>query len=220
MKKALYWIWNCRNRIVLAIVSGLMVLLFIDWHVGQVSAGNVFFDLAVVPEKKIALVLGTAKFIQRGRLNLFYMPRIQASAELFKAGKVRGIVVSGDNGRTDYDEPNQMKRDLIALGIPEHYITCDYAGFSTYDSIQRVERVFQESSYIVVSQGFHVQRALYIAMDRGHDAAGFAVSSPGGYEGVKIRLREILARAKAFLDVNIRRPDPKFLGPLESVNKK
>ncbi|MCP4093596.1 MAG: hypothetical protein GY747_09110 [Planctomycetes bacterium] len=126
---------------------------------------------------------------------------IAAAAKLFHAGKVRGIAVSGDNGTKEYNEPEQMKADLVAQGVPSGFITCDYAGFSTLDSILRIEQVFQERAYIVVSQEFHVRRALFLAAKPGHDAVGFAVPGPTGYWGTKVRVREVLARTKAFLDV-------------------
>ncbi|MDP6544976.1 MAG: ElyC/SanA/YdcF family protein [Phycisphaerae bacterium] len=210
-------IW--RNKVRLGLI-GVLALAVCDWHVAGASDGLVYSETAGTPRREIALVLGTAKYVQGGRMNLFYWPRIEAAANLFKSGKVRGIVVSGDNGRTDYDEPSQMKSDLVDLGVPARFITCDYAGFRTLDSVHRLERVFQESDYIVVSQEFHVRRALYIAGDRGHNAVGLAVRTPGGYWGAKVRLREVLARAKAVLDVHILKSDPRYLGNLEYVAKR
>jgi len=170
--------------LVLLAIAAAAGLWICDSHVAGASDGLVYFDPAEAPKRDVALVLGTAKHVQGRRLNMFYQPRIEAAAGLFQCGKVRGIIVSGDNGRTEYDEPSEMKADLIALGVPAEFITCDYAGFRTFDSIHRIERVFQESSYIVVSQEFHVQRALYIARSRGHDAIGLAVRTPGGYQGL------------------------------------
>ncbi len=212
-------IWKIRVRLILLLIAAVGTLAVCDWHVASASEGLVYFDDTEIPAREIALVLGTAKYAQNGRTNQFYLPRIEAAANLFKAGKVRGIVVSGDNGRSGYDEPTQMKTDLIARGVPSEFITCDYAGFRTFDSVHRIERVFQESNYIVVSQEFHVRRALYIARDRGHNAIGMAVRTPGGYWGIKIRLREVLARAKAILDLHALKSDPKYLGDLEHVNK-
>ena len=213
-------IWRNKVRLGLLIAIGIGALAVCDWHVAGASDGLVYSDVADTPAREIALVLGTAKYVQGGRENLFYRPRIEAAANLFKSGKVRGIVVSGDNGRWDYDEPSRMKSDLVALGVPAQFVTCDYAGFRTLDSVHRLERVFQESDYIVVSQEFHVRRALYIASDRGHNAVGLAVRTPGGFRGAKVRLREVLARAKAVLDVHVLKSDPKYLGDLEYVGKR
>lgn len=220
MKNILRGIWRNKIRLGLLIAIGVGGLAFCDWHVAGASGGLVYSDVASTPRREVALVLGAAKYVQDGRVNAFYWARIKAAAELFKAGKVRGIVVSGDNGRVDYDEPTQMKADLVALGVPAEFVTCDYAGFRTLDSVHRLERVFQQSDYIVVSQEFHVRRALYIAGDRGHNAVGLAVWTPGGYSGAKVRLREVLARAKAVLDVHILDTAPKYLGDLEYVGKR
>ncbi len=220
MLTILRWIW--RNKVRLGVLIAIVAagLAFCDFHVAGASEGLVYSDLSDVPNHDVALVLGTSKYAYDGRLNLFYVPRIEAAAKLFHAGKVRGVIVSGDNGRTEYDEPTHMKDDLVELGVPAEFVTCDYAGFRTLDSVHRIERVFQESSYIVVSQDFHVRRALYIARDRGHNAVGLAVRTPGGFRGLKIRLREVLARTKAVLDVNVLNSAPKYLGDLERVGKR
>ena len=221
MKRMLRKFWHYRYRIVLLlVVAGVACLAICDWHVASASDGLVYSNIVDTPSRPVALVLGTAKYLKNGRRNLFYVHRIEAAAQLYEAGKVRAIVVSGDNGRVEYDEPSQMKADLVELGVPAEFITCDYAGFSTLDSIHRAERVFQEPDYIVVSQEFHVRRALFIAADRGHNAVGYAVSTPGGFFGAKVRLREVLARVKAVLQVHALGSGPKYLGRLEDVQKR
>jgi len=199
---------------------GLFAIWFCDWTVGRAGKNQMFTQIAELPERPIALVLGTAKFTSEGRENWFYIPRMQAAAELYHAGKVRAVLVSGDNSRPEYDEPTQMKQDLIALGVPAEHISCDYAGFSTLDSILRAGEVFQESRYVVISQEFHVRRALFLANHQGHDAVGLAVASPQGYWGRKMRLREILARVKAMADVHLWHTNPTYLGSLEVVAKR
>ena len=214
--------WFRRKRLRLAAAAVLVFALFLgfaDWFVGLGGGSNVYTSITDVPNRPIALVLGTSRTVEGGRMNLFYVPRIDAAAELYHAGKVRAIVVSGDNGDADYNEPELMKRDLIARGVAAEHITCDYAGFSTLDSISRIEAVFQENAYIVVSQEFHVRRALFLAAKPGHDAVGFAVPGPDGYWGAKVRLREVLARSKAFLDVYVFHSEPTFLGPKIQVVK-
>ena len=193
--------------------------LWADGHVEQAAAGRVYDDLAAVPHREIALVLGTSKY-SRGRLNSFYTGRIRAAAELYHAGKVDGILVSGDNGTASYNEPAEMRADLIALGVPAEHITADYAGFRTLDSIYRAGDVFGLDSYIVVSQPFHIERALYLADQRGHDAIGYAARGPQGVHFQRNRAREVLARAKAVLDVEILHLGPKFLGEPVYVNRR
>lgn len=175
------------------------------------AADRVYSDLNAVPHRPVALVPGTAKYYN-GRINAFYLGRIRAAAELYHAGKVDGILVSGDNGAVDYNEPEEMRQDLIALGVPAEYITADYAGFRTLDSIYRADEVFGLRSYTIVSQPFHIERALYLADQRGHDVVGYAAAGPVGYWNRRVRAREVLARAKAVLDVEILDQQPKFLG--------
>ncbi len=220
MKKLFQKIWKHKVQLGLLILIGIISLAFCDWYVSNASTGLVYSAVEDTPARKIAIVLGTAKYVRGGRINLYYYPRIDAAAKLFKSGKVKGIVVSGDNSSKDYDEPSLMKEDLVKLGVPEKYITCDYAGFSTYDSIHRLERVFQETDYIVISQDFHVRRALFIGQNRGHNAVGLSVKGPRGLWKARVRLREVLARVKAVLDVHVLKRDPYFLGKLENVCKK
>ncbi|MFZ2361342.1 MAG: ElyC/SanA/YdcF family protein [Anaerolineae bacterium] len=215
------------KRLVLAVLIVILLTplaagafaLWADWHVEQAAAGRVYDDLDALPQREVAVVLGTSKY-SRGRLNSFYVGRIRAAAELYHAGKVDGILVSGDNGTVGYNEPEEMKADLVALGVPAEHITADYAGFRTLDSIYRAGAVFGLDSYTVVSQPFHIERALYLADQRGHDAIGYAARGPQGYWGQRIRAREVLARAKAVLDVEILHLGPKFLGEPVYVNRR
>jgi len=172
-----------------------------------------FSDVQKIPAKRAALVLGCAKYLGGHRLNYFYKYRIEAAVKLFKAGKVKAIVVSGDNGRKSYDEPTQMRDDLVKAGIPSRYIQLDYAGFRTLDSLVRAKAIFDLEDYIIVSQRFHLERAIYIAHAKGQKVLGFVAKD---FEGTvwnkRMRRRELLARAKAWLDVQVLGVEPKFYG--------
>lgn len=196
--------------LLIPLAAGLFAL-WADRHVEQSAAGRVYSGLDALPYRPVALVLGTSKY-SRGRLNSFYVGRMRAAAELYHAGKVDGILVSGDNGTASYNEPAEMAADLIALGVPAEHITADYAGFRTLDSIYRAGDVFGLDSYTIVSQPFHIERALYLADQKGHDAIGYAARGPQGYWGQRIRAREVLARAKAVLDVELLHVGPRYLG--------
>jgi SanA protein len=173
----------------------------------------IYTSLKEVPKKRAALVLGCSKYLSNNRLNYFYKYRIEAATKLFKAGKVDAIVVSGDNGRKSYDEPTLMREDLVKAGIPAKYIQLDYAGFRTLDSIVRAEAIFDLEDYIIVSQRFHLERAIFIAQEKGYKVIGFAAKD---FEGTvwneRMKRRELLARAKAWLDVKIFGVEPKFYG--------
>lgn len=204
------------------ILLSAIALAFVAWadrHVGQAAADRVFANLQDLPRREVAVVLGTSKYAN-GRLNGFYAGRIRAAAELYQSGKVNGILVSGDNGAHDYNEPQQMKADLVALGVPAEHITADYAGFRTLDSIYRAGDVFGLRSYIVVTQAFHLPRALYLADQKGHDVVGYIAYGPAGYWGQRVRAREILARAQAVLDVEILQRGPRFLGEPVQVTRR
>lgn len=194
----------------------LVILILADRHVGSFSKGRIFDDPAEVPHRRAALVLGCGKYVD-GRLNLFFQYRIDAAVELWDAGKIEAILVSGDNSRKGYDEPGSMKADLTDRGVPEEYIAVDYAGFRTLDSVVRAEKIFGLEDYIVVSQPFHCRRAIYLAHQSGQSVIGYGASDVAGASGLKIRLRETVARAKAVVDILLHK-QPKFLGPRETIH--
>ena len=128
--------------------------------------------------------------------------RIAAAAELYRAHKVDKLLLSGDHSRWTYDEVGTMRRLLLEQGIPARDIFTDHAGFDTWDSAQRAKRVFDVSSAVVVTQGFHMARALYDARRAGLKATGF-VADRRQYGKImgKLRVREALARVKTMGDV-------------------
>ena len=192
-------------------------IIKLDDSISKEYENKIYTDIKTLPHKKAALVLGTSKYAM-GRENLFFNTRIEAAVKLFKARKVDAIIVSGDNGNKNYDEPTDMRDDLVKRGVPKEFITLDYAGFSTLDSITRAKAIFDLDDFIVVSQRFHIQRALYIAKKKGIKAIGFIASDIAGFWGKKVRFREVLARFKAFLDLNILKTEQKFYGKKEKVN--
>ena len=186
------------------------------WAVYGRSAGRVFGpdEIGSVPVQRAAVVLGCVKTLPNGLDNLYYARRISVAAELYKAGKVRCLIVSGDNHAKGYDEPSDMKDSLVAAGVPAEHIVCDYAGFRTLDSVVRAKEVFGLDSFLVVSQRDHVRRAVFLARGFGADAYGYAAPDVNGRYSIKTTIREQFAKLKAVLDVVIRRK-PKFLGTQE-----
>ena len=192
-------------------------MIFIDLNISHQARGKMHRTTDGITEAPIALVLGTAKYYGNYE-NPYYRYRIDAAAELFHSGKVKGLLVSGDNSREDYNEPQQMKDDLIELGVPEMAITLDYAGFRTLDSIVRAKEVFKQDKLIIVSQKFHCERALSIAEHYGVEAQAYLADEVlMRASRIKVRLRELLARNKAILDLYFINKQPKFLGPEEQV---
>lgn len=137
--------------------------------------------------------------------------RIQATVALFKARKIDAIVISGDNSREGYNEPEDMQAELLKEGIPKNKIYLDYAGFRTLDSVVRMEKIFAQSSFTVISQDFHNRRAIYIAQARDLQVVGFNAEDVNAYSGFKTQLREKFARVKLFLDLYTNK-SPKYLG--------
>jgi len=196
----------------------LLSVIFTSFSFCEVINEDIFTDIKKVPAKKAALVLGTAKYIAKGKQNYFYTYRIRAAAQLWKARKIDAIVVSGDKS-TYYDEVTSMYKDLIKAGVPSKYITKDFYGYRTFDSIVRAKEVFGLDDYIIVSQKFHLNRALYIVHEKGQRAIGFAAKDIEGTKAYKKMLeREELAQIKAFLDINVLMTKPKVLGKKIKVN--
>jgi SanA protein len=172
-------------------------------------------ERARLPITEVALVLGCAKELGDGRKNLFFARRIAAAAELYRTGQVRYLLVSGDNSRPEYDEPSDMQAALVAAGVPASRIVRDHAGFRTLDSVVRAKQVFGLTELIVVSQRFHNERAVYLARAHGIRAFGYDARDVGGAEGLRVKLREVVSRLAAVLDVRVLRSSPRFGGPRE-----
>lgn len=195
----------------IALLITFGVTLIIHSHISRSTEELNYNSISDIPLKKTALVLGTSKYVAKGQKNLYYTYRIDAVVALYKAGKIKYILVSGDNGTRSYNEPITIKQDLISRGIPEEVIYLDYAGFRTHDSIIRCKKVFGEKDIIIVSQRFHNERALYLAKHFGLNAVAFNAKDVTTKYGLKTQLRERLARVKMMLDLIVDK-DPKFLG--------
>ncbi|MCB9195003.1 MAG: YdcF family protein [Flavobacteriales bacterium] len=189
-------------------------ILLSNWYVVHSTADQIYDEVEVVPSKKVALVLGAARYSYGTVENLYFVYRMQAAAELYHQGKVEHILVSGDNHIKSYNEPEDMKNKLVELGVPASAITLDFAGFRTFDSMIRAKEIFGLDDFIVVSQRYHLERAIYIANANGINVCGFCAKDVG-YKG--INLREPMAKFRAFLDCNLLFTSPKFLGNKEPI---
>lgn len=174
--------------------------------------GRVFSRFNDVPVNDVALVLGTSSRTRGGHRNPFFAGRISAAAELFRAGKVRHLLLSGDNGTVRYDEASEMRRALVKEGVPESAMTLDYAGFRTLDSVARAHDVFGLARVTIVTDDFHAERSVLLARHFGIDAQVFCSRPVPLRWSKKTRLREIAARLKALLDLYVLRTKPHFLG--------
>lgn len=196
------------SLIVLALVC---VVYFCNKAVEDASEGKLYSDVRSIPYNKAGLLLGTSKFLASGYKNLYYQYRIDAAVTLYKAGKISYIIISGDNSRKEYNEPEDMRNDLVAAGIDSSHIYLDYAGFRTFDSMVRLKEIFGQQAATIISQPFHNQRALFIANKEGINAIGFNARDVNAEAGLRVQAREKFARVKVFLDYLFGKK-PKFLG--------
>jgi len=179
------------------------------------SAEEHVYGLAEVPAAPVALVLG-AQVLPDGTPSAFLAARLELAKELLESGKVRAILVSGDHARWEYDEPGAMRRWLVERGVPAEKVVQDHAGFDTYDSCLRARRVFGVDRTIVVTQSFHIARAVTVCREVGLDAVGVGDDTVRRFERAWAwgGFREHFAAVKAAYDVVSGR-DPVFLGPVE-----
>lgn len=192
-------------------VIALLLVLISNNAIEKSVKGKTTNNTEAIKHNKVGLVLGTAKKLNSGQINPYFKYRIDAAVELFNAKKVDFLLISGDNGATDYNEPNDFKNELIKRGIPEDKIFLDFAGFRTLDSVVRAKKIFGQTSITIISQQFHNERAIYLAEKFNIDAIGFNAENVEGSGGIKTNLREYLARTKVFLDL-LFKVEPKYLG--------
>jgi SanA protein len=189
----------------------LLVTIWTNNEVEKASEKYITDDMSKVEANKVGLLLGTSKKVKSGHNNQYFFNRIDATVDLYKNGKIRNVIISGDHGRKDYNEPEDMKAELIKGGIPDSVIYLDFAGFRTLDAVIRAKEVFGQSSFLVISQQFHNERAVFIARKLGIDAFGFNAKEVGARYGFRTKVREFFARDKVFFDL-IFGVKAKFLG--------
>ena len=197
--------------ILFGVVGIYLILASCDSIIENATENRTYWNLKEVPKNKVGLVLGTSNRLVGGGSNPYYTNRIKATLELFKAGKIDYVLVSGDNSTQYYNEPTVFKKDLVLGGIPSEKIFLDYAGFRTLDSMVRAKYIFGLDSVTIISQKFHNERAIYIAEQKGLYAIGYNAEDLSIKYGLKVHLREYFARVKVFIDLAIN-TQPKFFG--------
>ena len=167
---------------------------------------------ADVPHTDVAVVFGAG--LWKGEPSPYLAHRLDRAAELYRAGRVKVLLVTGDNSRKDYDEPDAMRAYLRRHGVPDRRIVSDYAGFDTWDSCVRAKRIFGVNRAVLISQGFHIRRAVALCEAAGVTSYGVGVDESHDATWYYGGTREVLAAGKAALDA-LFHPDPRFLGPKE-----
>ena len=175
--------------------------------VGSAGQGRLYDDLEAVPAREVGLVLGTSRLARSGRLNQYFRARIEAAAALYRAGKVRKLILSGNGVESGYNEPEDMQRALLNRGLPAEALLLDPAGVRTIDSILRARRVFSVGSFTIISQKFHNERALFLSRAYGIDAIAFDADAVRKVSGYRAELREMIARLVAVWEACVVRRD-------------
>ncbi len=198
-------------------LAAVFILIGSHWVVHNADP-YVYSDIETLPGNDVGLLLGTSPYSRKGRESALFQHRIDAAAALYKAGKIRHVLASGANPDNTYNEPRKMYYALVEAGVPPEAITLDFAGFRTLDSVIRARAVFKLERYTVISQRFHVYRAVFIARAGGVPAIAYAPPEVSDKQRRRIVAREMLARVNAILDVFLLKTRPRFLGEPVPIN--
>jgi SanA protein len=196
----------------------IIVVITCNLWIIRSTKARIFNDTAKIEARTVGLVLGTSKLNRYGKPNMFFKYRIESALLLFKSGKIKHIIVSGDNSKTYYDETTDMHDALVDGGIPDSCITLDFAGFRTLDSVVRCLKIFGQTDIIIISQEFHNQRALFIADYYKMNALAFSTEDVPASYSMRTSIREYFAKCKAVLDLYVLHKEPHFLGEEVKIN--
>ncbi|MEU9412419.1 ElyC/SanA/YdcF family protein [Streptomyces sp. NPDC048281] len=200
-----------RRRLVQGVMAAcVLALLPATWL--YVSTTGRLRTVADVPHADVAVVFGAG--LWDGEPSPYLANRLNAAATLYKEGRIKVVLVTGDNSRKDYDEPDAMRTYLTAHGVPGTRIVSDYAGFDTWDSCVRAKKIFGVHRAVLISQGFHIRRAVALCEAAGVASYGVGVDAKHDVTWYYGGTREVFAAGKAALDV-LFEPNPQFLGKKE-----
>ncbi|EPD58957.1 MULTISPECIES: SanA/YdcF family protein [Streptomyces] len=201
-----------QRRLLQAVMAGcVLALLPATWM--YTVTGDRLRTTADVPRTDVAVVFGAG--LWDGEPSPYLAHRLDAAAQLYRAGRIKVVLVTGDNSREDYDEPDAMRAYLTRHGVPGGRIVSDYAGFDTWDSCVRAKKIFGVDRAVLISQGFHIRRAVALCQAAGVRSYGIGVQDKHDITWYYGGTREVLAAGKAALDA-VFHPDPRFLGPKEA----
>ncbi|MGW5566612.1 SanA/YdcF family protein [Streptomyces tendae] len=200
-----------QRRLVQAVMAGCVLALLPGAWLHLVTDGRLR-TVADVPRTEVAVVFGAG--LWDGEPSPYLAHRLDAAARLYRAGRIEVVLVSGDNSTEEYDEPDAMRAYLVRHGVPDGRIVSDYAGFDTWDSCVRAKKIFGVDRAVLISQGFHIRRAVALCQEAGVASYGVGVDDEHDVTWYYGGAREILAAGKAALDA-VLEPDPHFLGPRE-----
>lgn len=210
------------RRIILSACCGLLLILLpigvAELWTWALASGRCHDKPTDCRPESVGLVLGCSKYLRKGYRNYYFLKRMEAAANLWKSGRVRCIIVSGDNRARNYNEPRDMRLSLMALGVPADRIVCDFAGICTYDSVVRARHIFGAEQLIIVSQESHAERAVAIARHLDIEAEGLNAPQFATTRRARLRayLRERAARVAMVYDFLTNRT-PRHMGKKETL---
>ena len=199
------WFKLLIKGIFLSILTIVIIIASCNLIVIHYSKDKLYDNAKDIPYKEVGLLLGTSPRTKGGHANIYYAYRVEAAVKLYKAKKIGRILISGDGREKNYDEPKYIRRDLIKRGIPANKIILDRKGLRTFDSVIRAKEVYGYSEFTVISQKFHNERAVFLAGYNDMDAIGCnAKDAPNqkGESAKRMKLREVFAKGKVFIDLN------------------
>lgn len=200
-----------RRGAVVAFFGLLVVGVLMSLRVGAAARGRVF-EIAEAPVRQVAIVFG-AGVRPDGSLGAPLHDRVLTAVQLYRAGKVRKLLMSGDNGSDSYNEPQAMLDFALAQGVPRRDVALDFAGFHTYETCYRARAVFDVRSAVLVTQRYHLARSIFTCQGLGIDVVGVPADRQLYRRRLWYRMREQVSRAVAFVRVRITHPVPRFVGP-------
>lgn len=200
-----------QRRALQAVMLGVVLALLPSTWLHAAAADRIG-STDEAPRAEVAVVFGAG--LWDGEPSPYLAHRLDAAAELYETGRIEVVLVTGDNSRADYDEPDAMRAYLTRRGIPDRHIVSDYAGFDTWDSCVRAKRIFGVDRAVLISQDFHIRRALALCREAGIDSFGVGVADVRDATWYFGGVRELVAAGKAAADV-VLEPDPTFLGARE-----
>ncbi len=212
-------VWLRRLALLLGLVAVVLVVAGNVW-VLRTTERQLFTNFAALPDNEVGLVLGTSPFTRGGESNPHFAGRIAAAVELYQLGRVKHLIVSGANPDASYNEPRRMWQALTAAGVPSQAITLDFAGFRTFDSMARAQRVFGLQRVTVITQDYHAYRALFIGQQLGLQPVAYAPAGERSGPAFRPYWREVAARIWAIGDLYLFDTQPRFVGepvPLPSA---
>lgn len=216
LRKILRW---GRQLLALAAVSLALGLGLNAWILSK-TAERIQLPAQGCPANDLGIVFGTSHYLRSGQPNPHYYGRIDLAADLYHQQQVKHLLVSGDNRTRFYNEPRRMQQDLIERGVPKSAMTLDPAGISTFDTLKRAKDVFKIDQALLITQDYHLPRAVFIAQALGIDAQGCTAEGPGWRSMKSILIREAAARLRTLGDLFIWQRQASQLGqpqPLEQL---